>query len=44
MKVKDYVTIIEIADPKGVSGNVPMMPHEIGVDWGYGMISIGFSC
>jgi hypothetical protein len=38
---KDYVTIIEIADPKGVSGNVTMMPHEIGVDWGYGMISIG---
>lgn len=38
---KDYVTIIEIADPKGLSGSVYMYPHEIGVIWGYGMISIG---
>lgn len=38
---KDYVTIIEIDDPKGLSGSVYMYPHEIGVIWGYGMISIG---
>src|SRR5690554_6191930 len=38
---KDYVTIIEIDDPKGLSGSVYMYPHEIGVNWGYGMISIG---
>ncbi|MBP6196917.1 MAG: hypothetical protein KA433_05305 [Fermentimonas sp.] len=38
---KDYVTIIEIDDPKGLSGSVYMYPHEIGVNWSYGMISIG---
>lgn len=38
---KDYYTVIEIMDPKGVKGNVNMFFHEVGVDWGYGMISIG---
>ena len=38
---KDYVTLVEIADPKGLSGAVYMPAHEIGVDWSYGMISIG---
>ncbi len=38
---KDYYTVIEIYDPKGESGNVFMFANEIGVDWTYGMISIG---
>lgn len=33
----DYYTIIEI----DASNNVYMYPHDIGVDWDYGMISIG---
>lgn len=37
----DYYTIIEIYDPAGVSGDVFMPAHEIGNDWGYGMITIG---
>lgn len=34
---QDYLTIIEIND----KGEITMDPHEIGVDWGYGMMSIG---
>lgn len=35
---KDYTTTIEIDNR---TGEVFMFSHEIGVDWGYGMISIG---
>ncbi|PRZ00316.1 hypothetical protein BY457_106142 [Marinilabilia salmonicolor] len=35
---KDYTTTIEIDN---ATGEVFMFAHEIGVDWGYGMISIG---
>lgn len=39
---QDWYTTIEIADPKGLSGKVTMLSHEIGVEWSsYGMISIG---
>lgn len=34
---QNWLTTIEIDN----SGNVTMYPNEIGVDWGYGMISIG---
>ncbi len=34
---KDWLTTIEIDN----SGNVTMEPNDIGVDWSYGMISIG---
>lgn len=37
----DYYVVIEIDDPDGVSGNVTMDASDLGVDWGYGMISIG---
>jgi hypothetical protein len=37
----DYYTTIEIDDPDGLSGDVFMYAHEIGVDWNYGMMSIG---
>ncbi|WP_430815689.1 hypothetical protein [Carboxylicivirga sp. RSCT41] len=38
---KDYYTVIEIDNPSGKSGNAVMPRHEIGVNWGYGDISIG---
>lgn len=38
---KDYYTIIEISDPKGLAGEVFMPAHDIGVIWSYGMFSIG---
>ncbi|MCU4176685.1 hypothetical protein [Carboxylicivirga sp. N1Y90] len=40
-ETKDYYTTIEISDPSGTSGDVVMSGHEIGVDWGYGIKSIG---
>lgn len=40
-ETKDYYTIIEVNDPEGKKGDVTMIPHEIGIDWGYGMTSIG---
>lgn len=38
---KDWYTTIEIDNPSGVSGDVFMYAHEIGVAWSYGMMSIG---
>lgn len=40
-ETKDYYTTIEIYDPKGVSGEVFMFAHEIGVAWSKGMMSMG---
>lgn len=37
-ETQDYYTIIEITK---ANGDVFMPAHEIGLDWGYGMISIG---
>ncbi len=33
----DYYTVIEVDK----DGYVTMFPHEVGVDWGYGMFSVG---
>lgn len=38
---QNYYTIIEIDDEEGKSGDVFMFAGDIGVDWGYGMQSIG---
>ncbi|HLW09796.1 MAG TPA: hypothetical protein VKX35_05305 [Fermentimonas sp.] len=38
---QNYYTIIEIDDEAGKSGDVFMFAGNIGVDWGYGMHSIG---
>lgn len=38
---QNYYTIIEIDDEDGKSGDVFMFAGDIGVDWGYGMQSIG---
>lgn len=38
---KDYVTTIEIGGDKGTANEVYMYPHDIGVEWQYGMHAIG---
>ncbi len=37
----EYLTIVEIGGDNGKADEVFMPAHDIGVDWGYGMISAG---
>ncbi|MDD4727293.1 MAG: hypothetical protein PHN55_00895 [Dysgonamonadaceae bacterium] len=37
----EYLTIVEIGGENGKADEVFMPAHDIGVDWGYGMISTG---